>query len=626
MKEIDNLRIRNELYGWKIKKSYFDELESKCERYMDNFNVVNAPIEIIVDTFRKGKLVLKKDKYSGNDAFNLNLEKDNKNPIGMVMIAGNQLKFEVDKRTLENLSAILVHVGIEDKEFRTLEDAKKQILDKLSEEQPHWMHKKLNVDVYKVFIELFNAKHAPAKVESDELRVIVAVIESSDGHSRLYIEASSNEYEIKHIKTSHPAFNFIDVGRVIYQDKIFFQGLEEKDIDIDVIKEIGSELDGNMLVVDRGVYDDHIKRFAMNLKKEKEKIELTSLLTTEIGEKIRELDNKPFNYKDITFSKNYIEYGGIRIGGAKCNLIPFIKQKIDFDEDNINFNTIFDRFIQVVWSEEFKAGRNNEFVVGNIKIRPMVKKVEGRTNYAMHSHINGIRINNEETLECLRRALCYHTQKDYNGFLLIVHKCSLKVHKILSEGLVYRFADTYEPTDDEKFVRLKVIRKKGINYVKTSTNELKLSNTNKMIFKQGSAKYSRIMSLDALLSFLEDALKLTTNEVLEIVKDGLREYKEAIRKSEQLLAETLKQIKARKATATSVNNGEMEGYIVKGVSGKEYFVSEKKVQVFKYPSMDYICIVSQQVIDVVGKDKLVSYLLALSNDSYVAKDIDTLRV
>lgn len=620
---IDLLKVRNGLYEWGLKEHDFDVLQKKFNEYCEKFEEIKADIDIPIKEFRENlKFIFSKSKYSEPKL----IVEETKLKLGQMTLNGNIIGFDLPKDSYKHLNELFDLISCKDSKFTSLERIKQRFLFDLKSKINGGYSRKMDItfDQLESIKFILNLDLLPDS-EITDIQKVLDVIEEKNERIAIVSERSYRgvTYEIRAYNTNNPQYNYIDRGRLMYENNLFLWELKEADVHIDVLSKIKSSSSHEFMLVDKRVYNDFKSKFSMKLMKEKEEEELEDIEDKQISILINSLDTKPFTYRNITFSKRYVEYSGLKVGGPKCNLAGFLKQKLTFD-DTINFNQVVSRFIGCINEEEFKEGRKNQFVVGNVVVKPSIVKKENSVGYSNYYYINGVRVNKDETLECLNRAVCYQTQEDYDGFLNIVSKCSLKIHKALGEGLVYTFSDRGYGDDTQRYIRLKLIRRDNHNFIKTEKREIKVSNTNKLIDKSKSERAK--FSLEELIDFLKEELSLGNDEVLSLIKEGLQEHLTAIRKSEQLLAQTIKQIKAKEATATA-DGIDMDGYLVIGVSGKQYFVHAKDdhtIKVYTYPGMNYICIVSQQLVDVVGKDKLVSYLLALYNDSYVAKDIPTL--
>ena len=68
----------------------------------------------------------------------------------------------------------------------------------------------------------------------------------------------------------------------------------------------------------------------------------------------------------------------------------------------------------------------------------------------------------------------------------------------------------------------------------------------------------------------------------------------------------------------------MTGYLIAGISGQQYFLT-KELQIYKYPSMEGVCIVDKSQKNGFRNDRIVSRIFALANDSLIASDVHTLR-
>ena len=192
-------------------------------------------------------------------------------------------------------------------------------------------------------------------------------------------------------------------------------------------------------------------------------------------------------------------------------------------------------------------------------------------------------------------------------------------HSIINKGLNIVYRDEFL---GNSYIRLNLKRISNRNYLVVGGLDYKIHNTNKLI------TLSTLNTRGRGMPNLTDVYEMFSNEfgmgdvvVTKLFKDGYDNYKNALKKSEELLNETMTLLKVNKID--SEEHG--KGYVVKGVSGKEYFVKESDLHIFSYPGFEHICIIDKGIDNVVGYDKLVGRLYALANDERVAKDIHTLK-
>ncbi|MHC5056946.1 MAG: hypothetical protein ACYTKD_19875 [Planctomycetota bacterium] len=209
---------------------------------------------------------------------------------------------------------------------------------------------------------------------------------------------------------------------------------------------------------------------------------------------------------------------------------------------------------------------------------------------------------------------------DYDSLLKEVSKCSLLFHSMLNNGLRLDYWD--DICRCERFLKFRVVRKGGRNYLVNGDENYLIRDSERVVTKSSLNKNRRErLDFAGLLEFFRSSFGLNMDQVIVLFKDGLRANQQAERRSQQLLAEAIKQFGVKKATATA-DKKEYEGYLVKGRS-KTYFLT-KDLKVFDYPSMRYICIVDKARDAQLTNDKLVNRIYALANDQLVAKDINTL--
>ena len=108
-------------------------------------------------------------------------------------------------------------------------------------------------------------------------------------------------------------------------------------------------------------------------------------------------------------------------------------------------------------------------------------------------------------------------------------------------------------------------------------------------------------------------------QIADIFEEGIREYRDAVKKSEEFLNETIKLFNVE-----STEKDGHKGYLIKGKSGRQYLLTTD-CQIYDFKTMKYICIVDKTIGGGFQNDKLVSRIFALANDSMTAEHIYTLK-
>jgi len=462
---------------------------------------------------------------------------------------------------------------------------------------------------------------------------------------------------IKKFEPKDAEYNYLDLGRFCmvrnnYSFSNFtflWDDLSADDVELDYLNKINQVLVNNM------EYKQTVRKFELKVLQEKQDKEVKVRLKEEIDKRLDSENFTPFQHSGITFNKSFFEYAGQKIGfkervGYDDNLVDFYED-INFDADRIDFNELFLAFVTKLINKYVSQARGFELLVGDYAINFERNET---TSGATLSYINDCRINNDEVRDVLESALCFENQDDYNGFLKRISKCSLRFHNLMANGLVFSVRpygnSNYGRGDSEKnkTLRFNMKRKSGRNFLyyfreiqnpKTEEMEkfeveLQIKDTNKLLTSLGFnrrgnyyGRNERQVGFEDLIVFLNHFFtEADEDTILELMTDGFKEHSRVIKRSEELLANCVKILGVKKIEV----KGHGKGYLVKGKMS-QYFIAEEPDhgnqtgKVFRYPSMDYVCMVEKTGVKRVGNDLLVNRMYALANDSVLSKEISTLR-
>jgi len=338
---------------------------------------------------------------------------------------------------------------------------------------------------------------------------------------------------------------------------------------------------------------------------------------------------------DLEFFKDRIEYQGIKYSSDAISSTEILKNMLlSLGEGNINHDTFVEQFIARITSPKGAGVIKSVLADINVAYETKVTKDKDGTTTTRH-YINGHRVNKSEVQDVVRQAICFTDDANYTAFADQVSKCSLKTHQFLSNGLDYTVSDIFQ----DKVWKLKIplIRKKNKNYVNLQGHEHQVKNLNRLINMTDKVRMRGPISMDVFIDVLgnEAVLGIKDYKVLgDLIAKAKDAFAEAIKKSEELLKTTEKVLGIQLQTV-NIGGRQKQGYVVKGTSGKEYFVDcadaskdrfhHAAYPVFHYPSGQAICIVDKASHRAqVGKDALVNRLFALKNDTFIAKEVHTL--
>lgn len=440
--------------------------------------------------------------------------------------------------------------------------------------------------------------------EKENLRIAVALKESSYESDYHYLIMATPKCEI---------YNYLDEGRfVLFEGNcmaIFDFDNEQEDLEFLDSAMIGREFNGKSV----GYIDkDRLSKLIIS-KKNKEKLEeLKQTQEKEIEDSVSkafEKDGKITLNSITRFRDGYFEYQGQKIGFNGFNVFYINKEEKDFNE-------IFGRIANHYWGGNYQG---KKLFCGGFSIK--LEKKPDKSGESDRFYIDGIRINKGEVVEVLNKALCYQKKKDYLEFLREVSRCSIKIHNVLSEGLIYNLGDRSE---GDILCKIILERKKNRHFIKFNDNLHQIRNINNLIEIQNWT-YNHL-NTHILADRMNKNANMTYDLAIETIKDGLKYYKESLERAKQLLQDTIKSLKVKETEINNNKEFEGKGYLVKGKSGKEYFIGED-LKVYEYPNMRYICIIDKSRTNLNKIDLLISRILALANDKVMIEDnlINTLH-
>jgi hypothetical protein len=374
------------------------------------------------------------------------------------------------------------------------------------------------------------------------------------------------------------------------------------------------------------VYKQIVRKFELKVMQEQNAEKLKNDLQEQIKARLDEDSFKSFVHSGISFEKDYFEYAGQKVGFLDGkNIVEFYSDMSNkFESDVIDFNELTLDFIRHYYNSD------SSLILGSIRVDIRSKE---SSNSAKLSYVNDTRINNSEVKEVIEKAICFEEQKDYDKFLEGVSRCSLRFHEYIANGVVFDMSDYgktgYNNSKDNKRVRLNMRNKGGKNllyYKKDNVEfEFKMKDTNKVLaslaemnnrYRHGGVKRVDFGTVVEVLSAF-----VPEENLFDMLREGVKEHELVLKRSEELLANAVKTLGAKKMTLSKYG----DGYLVQG-SLATYFVpvSDSK-KVYKYPEMSYICIVEKSAFQRVNNDLLVNRLYALKNDSVLIKEISTLN-
>jgi len=490
------------------------------------------------------------------------------------------------------------------------------------------------------FLDKYDSLHGVYKVwEFNNTRVALILT------SNLYNYYADHAYLIK-IPHTTPAYNYLDIGRyslfmnhtpleVSQAEKlgqIIFSDMPPILPEKHVLEKSRSDLyekNANGFVL---INNDRLrlmtKRYEQRKSRQEKNEQATKILKAKIStrlEVLRDINNPKAELKlnNVTFKPQSIEYEGqiLTLDNGGTWVFDIIKSlNYSWRLDDINFEVVFTDFIR---RAQYKTKGKIGVVSFNIEKRDN-RNVLGVTSTL--TYINNYRINAAELEECLRRALCYEKQEDFDFFLNSVSTCSLQLHNYLQHGINLNLQDNFEKVSI--VAKLPLERNKNLNYLVLGEKEYKVRNTHKLIRLE--AQRDLLGAVTVLLD-PEVVEGIRPEDIKDLIADAKTAYIDAVTKSKQLLTQTEKLFKLKRETTTLGDGKTKFGYSIQGKL-RRYFIElnqndleRSSCGVFDYTTGHYICIVDKGNITPVGMDKLINRIYALHNDSMLAPQISTLN-
>ena len=110
------------------------------------------------------------------------------------------------------------------------------------------------------------------------------------------------------------------------------------------------------------------------------------------------------------------------------------------------------------------------------------------------------------------------------------------------------------------------------NYIQVKDKLFKVKNSNQLFAASADPAYSksyRTHNFQELVKSLIDMFEIKADDVMALIEDSLKAYKEAEEKAAKLLNETMKKLDIKRLIIE-----DKDGFQIKGKSGKEYFIEE----------------------------------------------------
>ena len=644
--DLNSLRVFNSMYGLGITEEDFVKIEKEVN------DISKTGIANMLKA--KGKLVY----VSHDDKSNIMIKKNTKDLIiPSRILCKTMITFEPVPKEIYTLHTIARYRS-QDWEYKFIADNLEELKDRIVERFVDKYDKVIgNEEQLKAIFWLFDEKFKPVDQKSRKnMSTIVKVFsgknkrlalirnhhtyESSCWMGNTRDESEEVEYKAQTFKARDPRYNYVCEGREfkegIWLDDELLGKVSAAELRI-INNKKGVDGEGFLLLTAREYANiqNSIRVEMMTARRQQEDKELKVTMESKAEKDFK--NKKKVVRNGISFTHKGISYDDLELKGP--NIEHFISRNNIITADNPDFNSIVSSFIDYILESDYINSRG--YGIGRVEIN-----FDGEAELKIgkvKAHIKGDkknvwmilegirhRVRKDEIADILRNALGYDEQKEFDEFVKEVSSVSLRLKKVLDNGLSFKIQ--VSPTSDNDlsksdygvfFISLKVEREKSKNYLMLPDKRLKICSMGDMFrlqdqLNEGNWRMASEGYVQRTIKILFKGVSdITPQDVGELIKNGKQQHKDRINRSLEFVKNA---VRLTKAIAKN------EGWVVKGMSGKEYYVGKDlSVYTWKNNKKDnYLCIidVDSDTKDLAGRnDCIAKRLLALSKDKIVAKDI-----
>ena len=398
--------------------------------------------------------------------------------------------------------------------------------------------------------------------------------------------------------------------------------------------------------------------------------DITKALLSKIDYKISKLSTNgtPFKINDVEYGLNYIKYDSQEIKlisptntklvvNSLKNIFTEVKDSkhkyrvsnlpssytyrsayLDYIEssrvtniNDISFDNMYDEFICSIFNEYLYFKRsvydNNKIADFTIQLGDVLVEFTAVTSIntvgvkSTLLYINNYKITKNDIYYCIHSAISYNNTEEYNKFLESISYTSLKVHKLVQQGLIIDFFDTL--TNDYVYLLIPVKRVKNRNYLIINDKSRRIKDTNAIL------RLSKSNSIEQIFNTLINPDKVENikyNDIIGILQKAKTAYNNKKQTSEQMLKDTLKALNIELKQTVVIDTGQTleQVYEVKGNLRTYYIEKSEPFKIISKEDGKYICMLDKSPF-VAPEVKLINRLYALKNDSVIARSVATLN-
>lgn len=325
-------------------------------------------------------------------------------------------------------------------------------------------------------------------------------------------------------------------------------------------------------------------------------------------------EDETFNIK---FDENFMDV---------TQSVPKIKTLLKNLNAQYNLNEFYEGLLKIsklkildrtnVTDMKYKTFNGANFEVNGIKI--IIKKESNRL------YINEEFCRIDDIFYMLARVICYTSQTDYKTYLEDVSHIGSEWLQMISQGvdidLQNPFSGIFTTPDNlsnskVRFSLLWDTEKRNNIYLVVNNKQYLIKYKQK--FKTDFFNASNRKSLSELKnSLVQSIIGMDDDEIIEIVKNAIKEAQIVQQRGIELVNETVKEINAVE-TKLDINGYQLDGYLVIGrVSNSEYFIQKQSLKVFKKQSGNWNqrCVVDHAGKQRIYEDKLANRLVNIYNE------------
>ena len=306
-----------------------------------------------------------------------------------------------------------------------------------------------------------------------------------------------------------------------------------------------------------------------------------------------------------------------------------IKRAMKEGDARFNFNKIYENLLGMsalnviqsynVQEKGYKEFKESEFTVNKIPIK--VTKESNRIK------INGIFCRIIDLFYILNKAICFQNEDDFNKFIKEISYIGAEWKKMINNGIplylknpFFNIFDKikYSNNIEKTYMRFSLLwdAEKRRNVFLIINNQRYLIKY-KGKFKKYFGNINKLVTIDKLKKELSECIEgLDDKAIFGIVVNAVEEAKIIKERGEELVANTIKDTKAKECEI-DIRGTKFNGYKIKGiVTNSIYFIKREDLEVYKFTDgvWNRRCVVDDSSKQRIFEDKLANRLVNIYNE------------